>query len=69
MLVSKISGNPSKYILLQINRSTDIWSLGVIVYNMATGDIPYRIKDKYLSVSRKMYFNIFENIPKGMLCY
>merc|ERR1712098_587156 len=27
--------------------STDIWSMGVLMFNMITGKIPYKTKDKY----------------------
>merc|ERR1712072_440619 len=47
--------------------ATDIWSMGVIIYNMITGEIPFQAKDRYALMmeimSEKLVLRFPEDFP------
>merc|ERR1711964_844710 len=46
--------------------ATDIWSMGVIIYNMITGDIPFKARDKYALMAKISTQSTTAEFPAGV---
>lgn len=50
----------------QIRRNTDLWSFGVILHEIMTGEVPYRIDDSAESTLRQVYDRMNQqSLPKS----